>query len=92
MGKAEGRKGGNITEKIEKVEWEEGLSSKIYDLFFHSTPVPSLCTYYMFNAAFVLSLCIKCAKSLCKKPWTTHKPYFFFFFAIVNSKSTYISG
>lgn len=52
---------------MEKVEWEGGLALKMDNLLFYSTLVPSLCIYYTFNVAFVLSLCIKCAKSLCKK-------------------------
>lgn len=52
---------------MEKVEWEGELPSKMDNLLFYSTLVSSLCIYYIFNVAFLLSLCIKCAKSLCKK-------------------------
>lgn len=62
-----GRKEENKTGKMEKVDWEGGLSSKMDNLLFYSTLVPSLRICYTFNVAFVLSLCIRCAKSLCKK-------------------------
>lgn len=53
--------------KMEKVEWEEELYSKMDKVSFSSTRMPSLCIYHRFSVAFVLSLSINCAKSLCKE-------------------------
>lgn len=73
---------------MEKAEWEEELSSKMDKVLFYSTLIPSLCIYYRFNVALLLS--IKCAKS----PWKNLEPKMSlnFDFATVTRKSIYIRG
>lgn len=79
--KKEGRKEEHRTEKVEKVEWEKELSFTVDKILFYSTLIASLYICYRFNVAFVLSLSIKCAKSLCKKSWTTNEPQFWFWYS-----------